>query len=287
MDKVMAHLGSPRRLGNCGVLMHLCLEAVNKAGLEVELIRLHDLDIKNCRGCLSCVYKGKCAIADDDMPMLLEKLVNASGVVIAAPTYIFSPSAVIKTLIDRSLTLTPYLEGLKDKKRYAVNISIAGNAKWNPMGTAFLSQLAMSYGFKVVDQLEAYSPGPAETALQDETVARAVKMGEALASAVRGEYKLPAPEMSGLKCPVCMSNVFNFKKENRVQCAVCLAEGVLVQSSDRFEVAFNNTGHNFFSIEHKIDHVKDWVVPSRDRFLEARERIKARLNELGIKKYGV
>ncbi|MCR4441295.1 MAG: flavodoxin family protein [Peptococcaceae bacterium] len=284
MAKVLGIVGSHRRQGNSAVLAQLCLEAVNKSGFEVELIRLHDLNIKSCRGCLSCVYKGKCAIEDDDMPALLEKLVNASGLVTAAPTYIFSPSAVIKTLIDRSLMLTPYLEELKEKKRFAVSISIAGSARWNPMGTTFLNQFALSYGYKVLDQMEAYGPGPAETVLQVEAVEKAARMGELLAQTLRGEHVPPKHEMSGLKCPVCMGSVFDLKKAGKAQCVACLAEGVPVQSSEGFEIAFVTPEHNFFYIDDRIEHVKDWIEPSRDRFFEVRERIKARLDELGIKK---
>jgi len=284
MAKVLGIVGSARSQGNSAVLAQLCLEAVQKSGFEVELIRLSELNIKNCRGCLSCVYKGKCAIADDDMPALLEKLVGAAGLVTAAPTYIFSPSAAIKTLIDRSLMLTPHLEELKDKKRFAVSISIAGNARWNPMGTAFLNQLALSFGYRVLDQMEAYGPGPAETVLQGETVAKAIKMGELLARTLQGEQAPPKHELSGLKCPVCLGSVFDLRTAGKARCVACLAEGVLVPAAEGFEVAFAAPERNFFYIEDRIEHVKDWIVPSRDRFFEVRERIKSRLYELGIRK---
>lgn len=283
MAKVLGLLGSPRKYGNDDVLTQLCLETVNKAGLDVELIRLHELNIKNCKGCLSCVYKGKCS-QDDDMTALLEKLVSASGLVIAAPTYIFSPSAIIKTLIDRCLMLTPYLEGLLDKEKYAVSINIAGNAKWNTLGAAITNQCAMAYGFKIIDQMAAYGPGPAEVIVQEDAVKRAVLLGEKLARAVQGQEPAEKPEMTGQQCPICKSTVFDFKQGGRVQCAVCLAEGNLVRSAEGFGISFAANEHNFFYIEDRIEHVKDWIEPSKDRFFGIRDQIKTRLEELGIKK---
>lgn len=283
MAKVLGLLGSPRKMGNCDVLTQVCLEAASKAGAEVELVRLHDLNLKNCKGCLSCVYKRKCAL-DDDMPALVEKMVNASAMVIAAPTYIFSPSAVIKTLTDRSLMLTPYLEGLLGKERFAASISIAGNARWNPLGSALLKQCAMAYGFKIAGQMEAYGPGPAETVIQDDAVEKAVEMGKLLARLAQGQELPENPVMSGVECPVCKSNVFVLKKAGQAECAICQTAGVIAASSARFEVSFNEQEQNFFFIPDRIEHVNDWIVPSKERFFGMIKQIKARLEELGIKR---
>ncbi|MDK2919937.1 MAG: hypothetical protein PWQ37_2670 [Candidatus Petromonas sp.] len=45
------------------------------------------------------------------------------------------------------MMITPFLEKLKEQKRYAVGISVAGNSKLNPLGLIYISQLALAYGY--------------------------------------------------------------------------------------------------------------------------------------------
>ena len=283
MDKVLAIVGSPRRYGNTDVLMQLCLNAVKKSGLETETVYLHELNLKNCQGCLACVFKGKCAL-NDDMTGLVEKMLTARGLIVAAPTYIFSPSAIIKTIIDRALIISPYLEELQQQKRYAVTISVAGSPRWNSLGVPILNQLALAYGYSVLDWMDAYSPGPAEVLLQSRNIDKARELGNALASAIHGADSELKNSETGVQCPICKGSVYSLEEGGRVHCAACMNEGMIIREDSGVRIEFSGGDKNFFDLDERQQHVDDWIKPSRDKYMEHREEIKGLLNTYNIRK---
>ena len=56
------------------------LEGARQAGADITFIDLCSLDIAYCTACGTCYAKGEC-VTDDDYPMLLEKIVDADGIV--------------------------------------------------------------------------------------------------------------------------------------------------------------------------------------------------------------
>ena len=105
--KMLAINGSPRgRRSNTDKILQPFLEGAEKAGAEVELLYVKDLDIHPCQGCYSCHMKhpGKC-IFEDDMSGVVERMKNAGTVVFATPLYVFSVPAQFKALIDRLIVL--------------------------------------------------------------------------------------------------------------------------------------------------------------------------------------
>ncbi len=91
--------GSPR-VGNTDYVM----ESVSR-GLEAgnETVKLRDLDIRHCNGCLACEKDGKCPI-DDGMQGLYEKMENADILVIGTPNYFDNVPGLLKDFIDRTNT---------------------------------------------------------------------------------------------------------------------------------------------------------------------------------------
>ena len=82
-------------------MLQMVLDAI---GVDSELVRISELDIKFCLGCLNCMKKqGKCAIMDD-VPEFLEKLLAAKVIVVASPNYYYTVSGLIKNVIDRSIS---------------------------------------------------------------------------------------------------------------------------------------------------------------------------------------
>ncbi len=101
--KVLGLLGSPRRYGNSFKGLMLALKAAEKYGAETEWIHLYELDIKPCLGCVSedikaCKYP---CIIKDDMKKVYDKILESDGIIFATPVYWYSPSAVMKNVIDR------------------------------------------------------------------------------------------------------------------------------------------------------------------------------------------
>jgi len=96
--------GSPRKKGNTEHIVTMVAEGLTKAGAEVELFRLTDLDIHPCIGCGHCEKEGVC-IFKDDMMMLYEKIAEADRVILASPIYFYGLTAQTKTSVDRCQAL--------------------------------------------------------------------------------------------------------------------------------------------------------------------------------------
>jgi len=99
--KVIAIVGSPRKNGNTELLTAHTLKAIAEEGLDTELIRLADLEIKPCNACMLCQKEEKCSIEDDLFPIYL-KMKEADGIILASPVYYGSASSLIKALMERA-----------------------------------------------------------------------------------------------------------------------------------------------------------------------------------------
>jgi multimeric flavodoxin WrbA len=107
--------GSPKNEhSNTRLLLEKALEAVSDG--STMLLNIIDFNIQHCTGCDSCVRKKPCPqSAEDDMPELEKKLIDADGIIIAAPSYFTSVPGVLKDFIDRSRAMKMNDHQLKDK----------------------------------------------------------------------------------------------------------------------------------------------------------------------------
>jgi multimeric flavodoxin WrbA/putative sterol carrier protein len=99
--------GSPRGRGsNTEILTKSFLAGVHELGASSETVYLIEKKIEYCRGEFGCWTKtpGVC-MHHDDMPELLEKIKQADVLVLATPLYVYTVSALMKTFMDRLITL--------------------------------------------------------------------------------------------------------------------------------------------------------------------------------------
>jgi len=279
MQKVLGINCSCRRYGNSDVLLQEALLSARESGVEVEYLRLSDYNIKPCRGCLSCAFTGVCAIKDDDMQFLWGKMKNSDGLLVSAPTYLFSPAGTVKMVIDRAFIYSKDLDEIFGRNRVAATISVAGNSKWNPLGLEILNVLPLAYGYRLIDYLEAYATGPGEVLLDDENVNGARRLGLAVAAELQGKTKKRNPEPG--QCPVCYSKSFHFAGSDEVMCCTCGIKGRVSLNGDKLELEVNpdEIPNHFYSYKHRREHLDGWVIPSKDKFLANREAIKERLRK--------
>jgi multimeric flavodoxin WrbA len=95
-------------------LLEKALEAVSEG--QTMLLNISDFTIQHCTGCDSCVRKKPCPqSADDDMLEIEKKLIDADGIIIAAPSYFTSVPGVLKDFIDRSRAMKMNDHQLKNK----------------------------------------------------------------------------------------------------------------------------------------------------------------------------
>ena len=115
--KILGFSASPRRGGNSDRLCDRFIAGVKAAGHSVEKVFLRDRQINYCTGCGVCSEQGKPCPQHDDMPDLLQRMIDADVIVLATPVYFYTMNAQMKTLIDR--TCSRYTE-IRNKEFYFI-----------------------------------------------------------------------------------------------------------------------------------------------------------------------
>ncbi len=116
--------GSPKtENSNTRLLLESALEAASDVFSDGDtktattlLLDISDYEIRHCTGCDTCVRKKPCPESEhDDMRKIEEKLLQADGIIISAPSYFTSVPGVLKDLIDRSRAMKMLNHQLRDK----------------------------------------------------------------------------------------------------------------------------------------------------------------------------
>lgn len=147
--KVTAILASNRK-GNTYLLLKWAEKILSDHGISMDIVRLYECDIKDCQGCDNCVLGDGCRVRDD-MPALMEKMIDSDGIIMATPVYNNNVSGKMKMFIDKTVkwSHSPVLMG----KTYmgAVTTSSSG-LKFT---TKYLSVVGVNWGAHPVGSLWA------------------------------------------------------------------------------------------------------------------------------------
>ena len=103
--KILAINGSPRKQGNTSNIIAAMLEGAESVGAETTQIRLHDIDLKGCMGCLTCRQNPGVCKQKDDLSPYLEALKTCHGFVIGSPIYMYHVTGQMKIFVDRVYSL--------------------------------------------------------------------------------------------------------------------------------------------------------------------------------------
>ncbi|MBN2279132.1 MAG: flavodoxin family protein [Candidatus Marinimicrobia bacterium] len=102
MKKLIVLNGSPRKSGTISRLLETLISLVND-NYEIEVIRVCDLNMQFCRGCMACRQSGHCVLPEDDAHVIGEKIRQADVLIIGTPTYWGNMSGPLKVLLDRNV----------------------------------------------------------------------------------------------------------------------------------------------------------------------------------------
>ncbi len=99
--------GSARKKGNTTKALNWVEEELITLGHGVESIYLNAKNLKGCMGCAKCkeLPEEVGCVQKDDIPEILEKIINAQAVVFASPLYFWGVTAQLKAVIDRTYSL--------------------------------------------------------------------------------------------------------------------------------------------------------------------------------------
>lgn len=101
--KVTAFNGSPRKEGNTSQLIGHVFSALEKEGIETELVQVGGELMHGCIACYQCFANKdqRCAVNDDIANSCIEKMLESDGIIIGSPTYFAALTTETKALIDR------------------------------------------------------------------------------------------------------------------------------------------------------------------------------------------
>jgi len=203
------------------------------------------------------------------MAWLVDRVQEADGLVLAAPTYFLGPAAVVKMVLDRLLMVTCYAQDSPSPARPAVTVITAGLEGWRGVSLPYLNTLVAAFGFQTIESLTAIGPGPGEVLLDDDLMAQTLAAGQRLG---RGELD-PAPAPPGV-CPVCRCDSFLFHGD-RALCPICACEAAIEHKDGTVHVNFAaGADDHRWTAERLHSHMEHWVRATGPRFMAQRSEIK-------------
>jgi putative NADPH-quinone reductase len=100
---------SPRRKGVTSTLLDEVKRVINPT-YRIDTVRIHDLEIRPCIGCLKCRPDKPCVLPKDDANILAEKIKEADLLILGSPVYWGNMPGTLKLFFDRSVPLFEYCE---------------------------------------------------------------------------------------------------------------------------------------------------------------------------------
>jgi multimeric flavodoxin WrbA len=186
---LLAFVGSARRRGNTDVLVGEVIAGAREAGATARRVRLAEIDMRPCRGCMRC-SDGRCRGHEDDVPDLLSAMQRARALVFATPVYFWNVSGLMKTLWDRMLplagldlttrpvTMRPLLAG---KRAGVVVIQEEARGPHASIPRLFFERNVADFGMTLAGEVYAYGAlRRGEVTRDRDAVERARALGRAL-----------------------------------------------------------------------------------------------------------
>ncbi len=97
--KILAICGSLRKGNTYSVLNGIQEDYPH---LDFEILMLKDANLEQCRGCYVCVKRGgEYCPRKDDRDIIIDKMLNADGIIFASPVYVNTISSVMKHFLER------------------------------------------------------------------------------------------------------------------------------------------------------------------------------------------
>jgi multimeric flavodoxin WrbA len=103
--EIIAINGSPRKEGNTSLIIKNILAGAQSRGAETVEVRLHDIDLKGCMGCLSCRKNPGHCRQEDELSPYLEALKSCRAYIIGSPIYMYHVTGQTKIFVDRVYSL--------------------------------------------------------------------------------------------------------------------------------------------------------------------------------------
>jgi len=252
-------VGSYRKLGNCEIVAKSVAEKLGDVW-QLVLVSLPRLRIEPCKGCYVCLLPEKECNIKDDVQWLLDRIVEADAIIIAAPDYVLGPVGIVKMLADRALQTNHIMDELS-KKKTAVALTLGREDYRGYADTALAAQIRV-LGLKVVSLAHFYGIFPGEVVLNDEYQEKIATLAESL-RADTYEQKVPP-----YRCPICFSDLFRIRDEY-LECAICRSRAKYENNTLQF-VEFGTQ----FTDEGQREHI-EWLTMKKGEYIKIKDDLRA------------
>ena len=256
-----------RRDQNCDICVKQALLGAQEAGAEITFINTMGLKITHCTGCGACDRRrekggpSRCVIRDD-FAFLEDAILEADGIILAAPVYVLGPTGQYKNLLDRmgpshdravmedvqeqriaaGKTGEELLDPRLFKDRFIGYISVGGarTPHWVSMGLPNMHLFGFSMQMTPVDQLNVYGMGDrVKPFFDDALMAGLTAMGHHVAGSIgRDRFEVPWQGKHAGTCPICHNDLLTVKTGTTVECPICGMAGKLSIVDDQIVVDF-------------------------------------------------
>ncbi|MGB8991896.1 MAG: flavodoxin family protein [Desulfobaccales bacterium] len=185
--KIIALVGSPHQArGNTAKLIRIVLKGAEQEGAHPETIYLPGKTVLPCLGCDYCHKKGRCA-QKDAFAEIQQKVLEADGVILGSPNYIFSVSAQMKAFMDRCGSMVHCL-GFHGK--YGASVVTSGGGDEEPIAD-YLNHFLMLTGIQSVGSVWATMSLMVGDTFPEDIARRALGLGQRLVQAWRNQETFP------------------------------------------------------------------------------------------------
>lgn len=262
MKNILGIIGSPRKMGNCELMVKEIAARVPVPAL-LSMVRLVDKDIRPCKACYRCLT-GECPLKDD-YAAVLDALLTADGVIVAAPAYLHGTHSSIQRFLDRGLHFWKHVDLLAGKPALAV--ATAGMEDGEGFALMGVENLIRAAGMSLKGRALVRAALPGEALLSDEVLASAGRLAALLFAP--GEWRADGPS-----CTECGGTYFDFRGGNRVYCLMCGGGGtVTADGGAGVRIAIRPPAHTWRGKEAMKAH-GTWLIGMKEKYLRERERLK-------------
>jgi multimeric flavodoxin WrbA len=276
--RILGLVGSYRKLGNTEVLVKEALMEGQRLGAEVDVLRLTDLEIESCKGCMACAFKQEECRIPDGWHTFWDKLTKSDAVILGAPTYLLGPAGIIKMITDRNIAFQAGTA--QHRGKIGAIIGVSGVRGWEPFTLPMLNVFMLTSGVSIIDQVMFYAQGPGEILLNGPAMERAKRVGFNVfeAASKPSEKRMYVGEQG--VCPVCHQNLFSVENGTFV-CALCQAKAEFKTVNEKIEFVFDpeSLKSHRWNDETLLTSFSLAILPSGPRFLKEREEIRKRASK--------
>jgi len=186
----------------------LVLDGAEREGASIQTIYLPGDTVLPCLGCDYCHKRGGC-VQKDSFEEIRQKVLEADGVVLGSPNYIFSVSAQMKSFIDRCASMIHCI-GFHGK--YGASVITSGGGDEEPIAD-YMNHFMMITGIQSVGSVWATMGLIFGDEFPEDIETRALDLGKRLVTAWKNKEVFPEIQQKMASFKERMRQLMEYRKE--------------------------------------------------------------------------